>query len=45
MLEKLNELLAGLQAEKPNDHSEKDRYYSILITDTEKLIALYRAWS
>jgi hypothetical protein len=44
-LDSLNDALAGLKAEKPNDRSDKDRYFSILITDLEKVIALYKAWS
>lgn len=45
MIEKLQETLAQAIAEKPNDRSEKDRKYAILITETEKLIALYQAWA
>lgn len=44
MIEKLQQALADLQTAKPNDRSEQDRRYAILITETEKLIALYTAW-
>jgi len=29
---------------KPNDHTEKDRYYAILITDLEKILAFVREY-
>ncbi len=32
-----------LKTVKPGDHSDQDRWYAILITDLEKLIAYY--WS
>lgn len=37
-------VLARLQAEKPGDRSASDRYYAMLVSDTEKLIACYQAW-
>ena len=36
--------LDGMQTNKPNNRSEIDRRYSILITDLEKLISLFYAW-
>lgn len=38
------ELMALIQESKPNDRSNLDRHYQILITDLEKLIALYVSW-
>lgn len=37
----LVEALEELREAKPNDRSDKDRRYAILITELEKLIAYY----
>jgi hypothetical protein len=41
MITKLYDVVDSLKAMKPNDRSDKDRYYAICITEAEKLIALY----
>lgn len=35
------ELLAQLREQKPNDRSEKDRYWAISITEVEKAKAVF----
>ena len=40
----LSEALIAMREAKPNDRSELDRCYAVLITDMEKLITLYGAW-
>lgn len=44
MIEKLKALLAQLQTERTDERTERNRYLAILITETEKLIALCNAW-
>lgn len=34
-------LLDALRSEKPNDRSDKDRYFAIVITDVEKAKAVF----
>lgn len=34
----------SMQVMKPNDRSEKDRLWAILLTDLQKLKTLYRSW-
>lgn len=41
---KLREALEALKAEKPNDRSDKDRYWAIVITDVEKAIAVFKTY-
>lgn len=36
--------LALLQDHKPNDRSEKDRHYAIVITELEKVYAYYKTF-
>lgn len=38
------ELLNWLREQKPNDRSDKDRYFAIVITDVEKAKAVYMAY-
>ena len=40
-LELMKKALVRLQEEKPNDRSDKDRRYAIMITDLEKIIAYH----
>jgi len=40
----LDVLLGRLITEKPNDRSELDRRYAILITDVEKVVAYYQTY-
>ena len=51
MIENLNEIemlfaqmKEALKAEKPNDRSDRDRYYAILNTELEKAYALYEVY-
>lgn len=37
-------LLMALETNKPNDRTRQDRRWAIVITETEKAQALYRAW-
>lgn len=41
---RLIELLQAVQAARPNDRSEMDRHFAIVITDFEKVIASYEAF-
>jgi hypothetical protein len=41
MPEKFEELLKWLREQKPNDRSDQDRYYAIVITDVEKAAAVF----
>jgi hypothetical protein len=43
-LERFQELLDTLRNAKPNDRSEADRYYAIVITEVEKSKAVYMAY-
>lgn len=45
MKELVSQLKTAIVAAKPNDRSEKDRLFAILITETEKLAALIDAWT
>lgn len=45
MKELVDQLKSAISAAKPNDRSEKDRLFAILITETEKLSALVNAWT
>lgn len=38
---KFVDFIAALRAAKPNDRSEKDRYYAIVITEVEKAFAVF----
>ena len=40
----LRAALERLKAAKPNDRSDRDRYYAIAITDMEKLYAYFSTW-
>ena len=40
----LLEASIAMQGKKPNDRSDLDRHYAVLITDLEKLLTLYCAW-
>jgi hypothetical protein len=40
----LESALESLQSEKPNDRSEVDRRYAIIITDLEKVLAYYKTY-
>ena len=42
--ELFEQLLAALKESKPNDRSEQDRYFAIVITDVEKARAVYLAY-
>lgn len=44
VLEKFEQLIAALRDIKPNDRSEADRYYAIVITEVEKDKAVYMAY-
>ncbi len=44
VLEQLYVLLGVIQAAKPNDRSNRDRYFAIVITDFEKLIAVFELY-
>jgi hypothetical protein len=37
-------VLSDMRAGKPDDRSEKDRYYAIAITDLQKLMAYVKHW-
>lgn len=37
----LNRALQTLKARKPNDRSDKDRYWAIVITEVEKAMAVF----
>jgi len=41
LLRQYKELLEALRNMKPNDRSEADRYWAIVITDTEKAMAVF----
>jgi hypothetical protein len=41
-LKKIEDVIILLRQEKPGDRTEVDRHYAICITETEKLLALYR---
>ena len=43
-LDLLESALESLQSEKPNDRSEVDRRYAIIITDLEKVLAYYKTY-
>jgi hypothetical protein len=44
-IEKLFEQLkVAVYAEKPNDRSDRDRYYAILNTELEKAFAIYEVY-
>lgn len=40
-LEKLLDLMAQLRNDKPNDRSDLDRQYAVILTDLEKVEAYY----
>ena len=40
----LLEALIAMREAKPNDRSDTDKHYAVLITDLEKLLTLYAAW-
>lgn len=40
-VEQFEELLAALREQKPNDRSDKDRYWAIVITEVEKAKAIF----
>lgn len=40
----LVQALTTLQDKKPNDRSEADRHWAILVTDVEKAVTLFHAW-
>ena len=42
--ELLYDVLEEVRAKKPNDRSEVDRRYAILITELEKLVAYSEYW-
>ena len=42
--ELIDAVVAELQKEKPNDRSVRARLFAIMITEAEKLQALYYAW-
>jgi hypothetical protein len=42
--EKFAELLTAVTDGKPNDRSEKDRYFAILKTEIEKALAIYKVY-
>lgn len=39
--EQFEALLASLRQQKPNDRSDKDRYWAIVITEVEKAKAIF----
>jgi hypothetical protein len=39
-----NALMSAVADEKPNDRSEKDRYFAILKTEIEKTYAIWRVY-
>ena len=39
--EKFVEFITALRNAKPNDRSEKDRYFAIVITEVEKAFAVF----
>ena len=41
VLTKFQDLLITMQALKPNDRSNADRYWAIAITETEKAMAVF----
>lgn len=40
-IDAFNNLLDQLRTAKPNNRSEEDRYYAIVITDVEKAMAVF----
>jgi hypothetical protein len=40
----LDNALSALKHNKPNDRSDKDRYWAIVITDVEKAIAVFETY-
>lgn len=40
----LDQALFELRRNKPNDRSEQDRYWAIVITDVEKAMAVFKAY-
>lgn len=40
----LMEVLQTVKDNKPNDRSEEDRYWAIVVTDLEKLAAFFRIY-
>lgn len=43
-LDAMTNALSALRAHKPNDRSEQDRYWAIVITDLEKSIAVFKTY-
>lgn len=43
--EQFEELLASLREQKPNDRSDKDRYWAIVITEVEKAKAVFLTYA
>lgn len=43
--EAFEELLNTLRAQKPNDRSDRDRYWAIVITEVEKAKAVYLTYA
>ena len=40
----LDAAINSMKVNKPNDRSELDRRYAILITEMEKFLAIYSSW-
>ena len=40
----MKDLIDLAKREKPNDRSERDRYYAIFVTELEKALALYACY-
>lgn len=41
ILDQFEELLKELKSRKPNDRSEHDRYWAIVITDVERALGMF----
>lgn len=44
VLIQFGELLTELKSRKPNDRSEQDRYWAIVITDVEKALGTFNTF-
>lgn len=42
---KFDDLLQALRAQKPNDRSDQDRYWAIVITEVEKAKAVFLTYA
>jgi hypothetical protein len=43
-LKALDQALSELRRNKPNDRSDADRYWAIVITDVEKALAVFKTY-